>query len=1022
MAVFNCLLSDNSRISTINNEVHEMFSETHPLRKAVKELIYVEKAFTNKHNLAKSLFYDSDTGDSESSFLNKVFGGKIPEKLSEPQEDYLRQSIHNRIRNLAQASLDPIEAKTLSTLSSDFLSVLSMESMKAKRLGKIDDFISKIPFLHSFYSTMFVDRHREFEKFAPIRKGYIKLSILKNEISRMKSIIMGEFDKMIGDWGDKYKKFGITEDMINDILPDFDGLNNYTAKDKLNIIKGKLSDDYNIRNEEDQRLIIGKFQDMKKDWEMHNYGNGGDYKNVRPNSFVDRINTVMKAYADLYSSRVENSVEGKMAIRQIETDYSSSQIITRKDYVPGGTEDIKVFETKDTINYMPSMVTMFKQRDSQDINSRVSFSETFNNNILNLSIKMTSLGQMTFAGLVDGATSKREYQSWLAMNPVPTRVFKHFSEKMWEHITMERPKISPVVESIKMAWQNIIGITASSILLNPASGVYNLAGGYIGLDAVFGSGKKFITDKGRTTVFNQAVEHGDLLAQAVHEVSLNKLLETSKQVDFIAKQTIKGSDSTNILMQAQRGARDLILKGSDISTGRGLLGILSMNDTLGFLSLKNTEETLRKTVIPILFQQADVARLATGTKFNSKEEAIKFVNTFIDSAEGMNVIYGMKKALGDFDEENKPFWSWMLLQDADTISKTMIGGAASMWYLFKHVGVNVARLAKDMAISFPYIKQNEISKGTQQTVGLGALGVTLGVTLVEIINALVSPDAEDRAIVPIVGSMLKTVNPLQETMTVLKGTVGFLKMNSDLLSDAPITEERAKSMMDELLSLSGGVLMGGTLVNLDNYITEKYSDKDTVSKMNTVSSQVNGRFSAFVQSFMTSDYLEKRELYKYALDNKTPLGAMTSSSNDWLTTIGYINKFVLTPIQKKIKGEGWTSDFGKNDYVNDAKSVQTRYFYDMKNMLSTLSGLNIYRSEAFWEGYNPNGYTDYNSVTNRAKRALARNPNLIQRDVASQLIYQLTQYNKMYIDSAIKNSLKANAEYAAKMREFSNDR
>jgi len=928
--------------------------------------------------------------------VSKDKDGKTKTEFSEKETQLLTGKIKDYTRRMVAVGLDPHKAYEDGVVATGYVHM-------AKRMYHANrgDFGigSKYPkLLQSFV----VNRTRFFRKFAPAAEIIHKRDMLKQYMLSGRTNIINNVKELLKNQSNKYR---YDHKVINELLPLLNGHNGRPA-DKLspevlknnnlilNSFKQKLSE-YEDIDDNNVAKVTNDFLSMKAEWDAQNYGETymkGDSDKPDAGSYIAFYNKSLQLYTELYQERTKyaSTNVGVYELDDMETRLSKmgdTGFRYKQGYVPGqGDFNLDIVTYSNFESKFPRMATILNKQEGKT--ERHDFMNSFIDGIMDFTYKLETVGQLTTLGAMDGALNK--YAKWSAQNVATSSIIRHYTTKMWEYTTYQG-KSSDGTEILRNLFHPLAMVSGPMMLLYPASGFTNILAGRLMIDLKFGKELKSVKE-----IYGNALNDEDnpdhSVAFAVENIARKFYLNTGSIQDFQIQKTTTAKEGKAVL-DFSRDVRNKVMGAADFTTRKGLLGILRITEKF---SLKNSEEVfLRNTIAPLLFDQAQIevaVMRENGTL--PKDKSIHDVVTEILDRTGGGIASDLNEALGHFDQDNKPFWSWMGVH-SDNPANVVIGSMLNVWYMFKHVGVNNAFAMKDVAVEVnPF--SNKKGKRTVlyrdylsrlESPGGGGLLVVLALASYRAISSMLGLFTGDRGRLDQVSSMARNINPLQEVQTMgelvtalgAKGAM-MLKHKSSFapLMNLSVSESEFNYIIRENVALAGGVLAGGALEDL---MQNKFDESPIFETMfNNIASSYNAIYDAT----SASSYIERRQAVHTILNNPIPL---LNYSNDYLA---FFSNAYLQYMPT-------TTDPDKQKYDKIAKNR------DKGKFIASILGANYYTHPATWGQAKLGGAHKFNYALERMQKQREKTG---FSDLNEEMYRQMTEYQNVYITSMLQRMSK----------------
>ena len=941
-------------------------------------------------------------------FIDAVVGkdknGRTKKEFTEKELQLLAIKVRDYTKRMISVGLDPHTTFEEGVVATGYIQMA--KRMYGQHRGDFGIGAKFPKLLQSFV----VNRARFFRKFEPAAEIMHKRDMLKQYMLSGRTNIINNVQELIKNQSNKYR---YDHKVINELLP---LLNGYNGRPKESPSLGANGETIKILSERairNNKIILNEFREklleyedvddsnvdkvtedflsMKAEWDNLNYGE--EYmKGLRdtpdPGSHISFYNNALKLYTELYQERLKYSSTnvGVYEIDEMETRLAKlgeAGFRYKQGYVPGqGDFNLDVVSYSDFSSKFPRMATILNKQDSNV--ERHDFMNSFIDGIMDFTYKLETVGQLTALGAMDGALNK--YAKWNAQNVATSSILRHYTTKMWEYITYQK-KGSDTTEIVRNLFHPLSMVSGPMMLLYPASGITNILAGRLMINLKYGKELKTVKD-----IYRKALNDEDnpdhSVAVAVDNIARKFYLNVGSIQDFQIQKTTSNKEG-KVVLDFSRDVRNLIMSIADVTTRKGLLGILGITEKF---SLKNSEELfLRNTIAPLLFDQAQI-EVSVMKENNSlpKDKSIHEVVSGILNRTGGNIAADLNEALGQFDQDNKPFWSWMNVH-SDNPAKVVIGSLLNVWYMFRHVGVNNTYMMKDVAVEVnPFSnkqgKRNILYRdylSRLDTPGSGGLFIVLALASYRAIGTMLGLFTGDRGEFDQVSSLARNLNPLQEIQTfseliIALGAKGALmlahKANFAPLLNLSVNEAEFNYIVRDNISLAGGVLAGGAL---EDIMQNKFDESPIFE---TMLNNVVDSYNSIYDATSASSYIERRQAVHNILNNPIPL-------------INYSNDYLAFASNVFLQLSDVTTDPSKAKYD---KIVKNR---DKGKFISSIIGANYYAHPATWGKAKLGGAYKFNYALERERLIRERTG---FSDLHEEMFNQMVNYQRVYITSMLQ--------------------
>ena len=971
------------------------FNLNEELLSSVNGMIIAHKSLMNKAEAIESdVLRIQDSMEDVQAFVKSVIGVD-KKKFSEDEANLLTQRIKRYTESMVAAGLDPHAVIDEASVSPGYKHMVDRMTrsnkgdMGFKGLGK---------HLPKLFKTFLVNRTRFFRKFRPAAEVIHKRNLLRTYMLTSRNNFIESTQKLLSSAANNYQ---YKEADINRLLPLLNGYDsrqdinpdagNESTKEKNRMIiaefKNKLSA-YGDVDKSEIDTVTANFLKIKLGWDSINYGiryMTGKQDTPDDNSIVGFYTNSLRMYSGIYNERekyISSTVPG-YEIDSIERKLNQMGIEKfhfRNGYVPGqGELPFNLVGSNNFANKFPRLASILHAQDQSA--DRTNFEEGFIDGIMDFTFKLETVAQLSTLGAIQGSLNK--YVQWGKQNPAVKGIIKHYADEMWKFTTAHN-KSKASTEILRNLFHPLTMMSGPLMLLYPASGITNVVAGKLAIGLKFGSELRSVTD-----IYHKALDnpsHDDnAIAVAVQKIAKEQFLDVGTIQDFQIQKTAQSSGKGG-LVDFSRDVHDGIMKITDATTRKGLLGIMGLTDSF---SLKNTEEKrLRNTIAPLLFDQAQIEyHVMKANGMLPKDKSVAEVVADILEKSGETVHDDLNQALGNFDQDNKPFWTWMPIHSSSSV-KVALGSLANAWYMFKHVGVNNTYLMKDVGAEINPFKMK--GKGDAyyrdylsklNTPGGGSLAIVLLIAGYRAMSALmgITGIGGGRKKSMMISSLVRNINPLQEVQT-MSELAGALLYKSVLapLTNMKVNQKEFEFIVRENLQLAGGVLAGGAL---EDIIEKQQADRPMY---NIFMDGLANNVLAIDDAFSADSYVERRKAVFEILNNPSPL---TNYSNDY---VNLASKMIL--------------QFSKvSEDEEDADTDERRKGQDLLKMFTTIFGLNMYSHPTLWENYTVGKSYKFSYALERLQAQRERSG---FNDLDEELYTQMIKYKRVYINSMLKRMVQ----------------
>ena len=961
---------------------------------AIDGMVMAHKILMTGNNpVEDSVLRIDDALNNTDDFIKSVLG-KSKKEFSEIEIKRLTERMKDYTQRMVAVGLDPHKVIEDDSISEGYRFILNRMYKSDK--GDFGPFAigKRFPAL---LKSFVVNRIRFFKKFRPSFEIISKKNRLKTFLLTGKTVYINAAQELIIE---QSKLYHLKEKSVNALLPLLNGLDGRPAKNLspaaieknkavLHEFKKTITKSPDA-NEDEVDSFVDIFLRIKDKWDILNYGEKymlGEAPEPAKDSVVGFYNDALKMYSKLFEERTkyEGSSPGEYKIDNVERELNDVGIGTfnyKRGYVPGQGENPTSLMVGVESKFPKLMRVLHHQDFSGD---RADFVNSFIEGMMDFTYKLETVATLTSLGAINGALNK--YTQWGRQNPAVKNIILHYTTNMWKHITDTRT-VGTKTEIFRNFLHPLTMAAGPLMLLHPATGITNVIAGRLLMGLKLGKDMKTV-DKIYQQALTDPSNINHEIAIAVEAIARREFLDTGNIQDFQIQKTSK-ANSDSAMLNFSRDIHNGIVGIEDATTKKGLLGILKLTDAF---SLKNTEEKqLRNTIAPLLFDQAqmEVAVMIENKGLPKGKSMAEIVGEILDKG-GDNIHDDLNAALGHFDPENKPFWSWMGVSSPNA-GKVAIGSLANAWYQFKHVAVNNTYAMKDLAIAANPFKR----KGSRNIFyreylshldapGGGSLMILLALAGFRA-AAFLAGLTGSRKSMGIVFPVLRNINPLQEIQTMSE--LGLSMVHKHLtapLLNLPVNEKEFEYILRENLQLAGGVIAGGSL---DDMVEKQYADKPLYS---AYFDGVSNNIMAIGDAFSAESYVERRKAVFNALNNPHPL---TNYSNDFLSLASRL-VLQISPV---------TDDETPNRYGN-TPADQDRYkkTQDLGKMLQVISGINWYTHPALWKDVTIGG--EY-KMDWALKRMQNNRKKMGFNDLNEEIYYQMIKHKRVYYSSIVRKMVK----------------
>lgn len=694
------------------------------------------------------------------------------------------------------------------------------------------------------YEAIHNNRYLVMKRHPIAKEIYAKYQMFKNLVSHSKPLIK-KYQQIIKS---AYKNTGLNKTHISEMLSFFDNMHETKmAGLKKYVEENKDSRDFrkyekNIRNsypeanddELDKILYESVRRDMESvfnDWKELNYGDAREgeesvnsitgftklandrllelitlkrntIKNYHPGLSEDQIDEMMNPIELRYMNKLKGwePRKGYVPARRIEDDdqdiFSHMLKITDSD------------QEDNELSFAP--IVSILNRRSKTIEGSSNSLDILTDNLQSLDFTFSRLAQYTMASTIRHAMKAETNGDWAKNNTQEYNTLKYFSENLLKYMSRSK-QLSAPLEGIRNIALALAGSPAM-IMAFPNSVMANYAGGYMSLLSKFGAKtfhRMYLDYKTASMPFEKAIKE-----VVSREVEREHLQPGRLQDYLIFSDHIGDSDRKSGLIKSTKWFRDTAFKLYDKATAKGVLSFIPAAQK--FTTMHGSEQYLRKQADIVLYAKIRNELFSSKNEFDfsDPDQKQKFSNMVKEAYEKYrtDTYYEMAEGLGEFNQENKPFWTWAKLKYANNFSDIVVGTAGALWGAFRQVAThNIDRFGKSGIASFMKIKDGknvtaQLAKGIDSK---GAMRMDIVIPFAAALalaiydNYLFQEGKKGWRF-----ATAQNVNPFQETNAVLQA--GYVGLAKGLLN-LPCTEEQADEGVKKILQLAGGVGGGGVL-------------------------------------------------------------------------------------------------------------------------------------------------------------------------------------------------------------------
>jgi hypothetical protein len=433
--------------------------------------------------------------------------------------------------------------------------------------------------------------------------------------------------------------------------------------------------------------------------------------------------------------------------------------------------------------------------------------------------------QMSLAALVNKAKATTDMMEsstlWMKGSKGKTVSGAYVAMKDWIY-GMERVlkndfrKAESSIEKTLRNTVNTVNLIPALMMASPSTGVSNLAGGFLQLSSKMGLKGAMDYFKNNKRYRNEDSElYGvaDKFAQQ-YITGLGKPQEFQVFKDDNEPSSTYGLPKKITLENASKMGRDAANKIADFSTRTGLLRILS---------LQSTEGMLRAPVAGKLYEtMRDKIALSPQRYKNSDGSYNKKALQNLARESSTNALYEMNRALGNFDQTNKPIWTWALdkgliggddTNAAQRMAMQMLGAGAKLWYMFRMVTETNFGLFTDSLVKMSKYSQKRSSIKSLSRNHVSGAGFGLFIpAAIAIANFAFDKDEDS-----LQTGLLKSTDMLDG----VSGAAKLLYGMAPLVSDMKIPEAEFADVWRDNMRWATGVLGGYSVMDIaDGIATE----------------------------------------------------------------------------------------------------------------------------------------------------------------------------------------------------------
>jgi len=729
------------------------------------------------HTQHKGIQWAITNGDeafkSFSDMLSYVTNGSIKklEDLRYLNKDMLL-SLENKVNAIIETQIramnDPVATVKEATQSKTLISFVK----KYNRIAKVRQGVQKViapqamfnvlakavaklpPQFRMLFGGSFDTAIREFE---PIRNMYVKQQRLLTYLQDTKNDIFNRLDKAINDAHTILKDFvNWTKDDLNVAIKYFDGNYDKGIEGFRDFLK---ANNLQILNEEESLTEIYKaVKSYLMAFKEINYGKSlvnVDLKKMKPediekqaddNSVIGYIRNVKKLITELKDVYRIDMPEIEKSFFQVIDEFKPLA-----DYIPRkGVELIDDINIDSSLSYLQSFL---KHRKMNTDTATAPMHKIIHANLDNFAVSMNSLANLILfyhgkKALADNAdlfvkdNFKYLYLDTFLEN-VGSGLFTEDDNVFLDimpYIRKKKNKDIPKHVRVLKNFMNVVTVMPALFIGKLSSVINNVVGGGLGLvssdldNISLISSTKLLHDIEKlpdTHVAKKALNHINKLFSTEFS-SPGIVSEFSKRINDIEQN--KKIDWKNL----DEKFKEYSFKVVDFFMDGGFLGkVLPFYSK--YLSMKGSETNiLRKQIIK-------VALLKSLYDINTIKDITDDQIKHITEKNLENAFYAIED-LGIFDKNNMPFHEKLMLENADTTAKVLLGGALKLAFTFKHVGRVTLNAFMKNAINFihklDFVNPANIIDPVKMMEQFAGVSMVMGIALYNIIEDYFDDDKE----------------------------------------------------------------------------------------------------------------------------------------------------------------------------------------------------------------------------------------------------------------------------------------
>ncbi|NCB02552.1 MAG: hypothetical protein EOM67_10350 [Spirochaetia bacterium] len=761
------------------------------------------------HDIKDTLLDMRRVANTKDGMISYFFGEEFKDyedfasRSTDDQKEYFRSSINSTLQVIwrnAERPMELLTAVNAGRATYKYLKYLSRLEAAPTLLSGTYRKIMSVFGVNGLAADSFMPKQAKLEQYEPARKAFFYMDVIRNYSDNASKALANRVDLLLTHTAkdSAFTDNKITKDKLIKLIPYVDGgrlledgINDTNLRSEHAVGKFMLfasTRDVDLDLEESTR-IYNRLLKFREDFNVINYGktlegdtfDGDKLYNEAPDDTI--LGFIRNLRKDLHNMKDEMDKTG-VILDEKDSDKINKildrldSFTPRKNYLPfNGEKDSMFTVIRDTsLEHDVNLAHWLNERKSSDINGDVGdFLGSFHNNLFGTSFMANDLAMFMSSAYLNKSLSLDE--AWFSESSARKEIYANVRnlvssiDKLLLPSDVQRTQFAKTVYEM----QNMMSIIPVMMLMKPLSAFKNIISGNmalmqrIGLEYKDKSGKYAEYKVLRDIVESEADKH---------------LVSVGMSEEFRAYKASQAFDPTE---RVSRFA-DFIAEG---------FGIGNYSETYHkFLTVKGTEEGLRKHTKPLLFNRAYKEIIAKGIDINDDSPAnVAKIKAIVDDLK-IGVYYDVNAALGNYNPLNKPYTFHLMQKTADTRSMIILGGLLRWTYIFRHASFSVMEnyITGLTKLSNPEasMKNKAISASM-----MGSLLVGGFIGLYEILKDTLGAEMGDyKYAVPI----LDAANPMQEVAP-LKG---LYALTASIL-DLPMDKDTADQIAVENLRFFGGL-------------------------------------------------------------------------------------------------------------------------------------------------------------------------------------------------------------------------